>query len=81
VFLAAFAIPAAAADSISVMWNPNPAQEGVSGYMVFVGTEEGVYSEAFDVGTQTFFVYATPIPGQRYFFAVTPYDEFRLVRS
>ena len=44
------------------------------GYLVYVGTEPGVYPEVYDVGNQRFFVYPNVVLGQEYFFAVAGYN-------
>jgi hypothetical protein len=45
-----------------------------SGYRVHVGTESRVYYQVYDVGRATLFVFQDPVPGTRYYFAVTAYD-------
>src|SRR5262249_5088501 len=61
-------------NSIRLTWDPNPVLEGVLGYLVQVGTTPGVYTQTYDVGNQTTFVYSTAQPGQTYYFGVTAYN-------
>jgi hypothetical protein len=67
-------IPAQAADSILLTWDPNPSEEQVLGYRVYVATQYGEYTQVYDVGTQTSFEYLNAVAGQQYFFAVAAYD-------
>src|SRR5947207_12589859 len=67
------AIRTQAADSITLMWDPNPAAQGVLGYVVYVGPVTGVYSEVYDVGNQTSFIYPNAVAGRVYFFGVAGY--------
>jgi hypothetical protein len=60
--------------SITLAWDPNPEPE-VIGYTVFVGTESGVYTDRYDAGPDTTFVYRAPVDAQRYYFAVAAYSE------
>jgi hypothetical protein len=62
------------AESITVAWDLNPSQEIVLGYRVRVGTAPGVFTETFDVGNQTSFIYQGAVDGQEYFFAVAAYN-------
>ncbi len=63
---------------IVIEWNQNN-QQGVAGYVVYVGSASGVYSEARDVGNETSFVYADAIPGRWYYFAVATYSSSGLM--
>ena len=74
VFVLFGAVRASAGDSITLRWDPNPPEQGVLGYHVFVGAEYGEYVEFYDVGNQTFFVYPNAVPSQEYFFAVEAYN-------
>ena len=56
--------------SITLGWDPNPAGDQVLGYVVQVGTALGVYTQSFDVGNQTSFVYSNAVQGQGYYFTV-----------
>ncbi len=62
-----------AARSITVAWDPNP-EPGVSGYVVYVGSEPGVYTGRYDVGKATSFVYAAAADNQSYYFSVAAYS-------
>ena len=62
----------AAADAITLAWDPNPYQ--IAGYTLYVGTQSGTYSQHFDVGTATMFTYTSAVAGQRYCFVVTAYS-------
>jgi len=70
-FLVIGAARVAAADTLTLMWDPNP-DTNVAGYMVYVGTESGVYTNSYDVGNTTSFPF-NAAPGQRYYFAVAAY--------
>lgn len=63
-------IEAAHAASISVAWDPSPAPE-VIGYRVYVGTQPGIYTRAYDVGDRTSFTYEDE--ESRYYFAIAAY--------
>jgi hypothetical protein len=60
----------AAADTITVEWDPSSS---LVGYRVHVGASSGSYSQHFDVGSGTLFAFTTATPGQRYCFAVSAY--------
>lgn len=59
--------------SLTVAWDRNP-EPGVIGYRVYVGTEAGQYSNVYDVGAQTTFMFLGAIEGERYFFSVAAYS-------
>jgi hypothetical protein len=46
----------------------------VSGYVVYVGSEPGVYTGRYDVGKATSFVYAEAVDNQSYYFSVAAYS-------
>ena len=54
---------AAKAATLTVMWDQSP-ESNVAGYLVYVGTQSGVYGTTYDVGNVTSFAYpyATIIP-------------------
>ena len=60
----------AAADSITLEWDPSGATVG---YKVHVGVNSGSYTQHFDVGSATVFTFPTATAGQRYCFAVSAY--------
>src|ERR1044072_7135297 len=63
---------AASADTIDLMWDPNPEPE-VIGYKVHVGTQSGTYTQHIDVGPTTAWSFTGAVAGQQYCFAVTAY--------
>jgi hypothetical protein len=46
------AADAASFASLTLEWNPNPETD-IAGYIVYWGTESGVYPDSVDVGDQT----------------------------
>ena len=62
----------ASASTLTLRWDPNP-DPGV-GYRVSWGTGSGHYTQAVDVGQQTFFVFEAPTPPTVYYFTITAYD-------
>src|SRR5215204_923140 len=60
----------AAADTISVAWDPSGSTVG---YKVHVGVQSGSYTQHFDAGASTVWAFTTATPGQRYCFAVSAY--------
>lgn len=65
-------IETAHAASISVAWDPSPDPE-VIGYRVYVGTQPGLYTRAYDVGDRTSFTYEDE--ESRYYFAIAAYAD------
>jgi hypothetical protein len=63
---------AAAGLPVVVAWNAN-AESSVAGYLVYIGTEPGVYSQLYDVGNLTSYTFYGGNGGQRYYFAVSAY--------
>jgi hypothetical protein len=64
----------AAADTITVAWDPSP-DSSVAGYIVYVGTQPGTYSQNFNVGPALSYSFTTAVPGQLYCFAVSAYAD------
>jgi hypothetical protein len=62
----------AAADTITVMWDPS-SDPNVAGYIVYVGTQPGVYTQSFNVGPATSYSFTSAVPGQQYCFAVSAF--------
>ena len=62
----------AKADSLTVMWDQSQ-ESNVAGYLVYVGTQSGVYGTTYDVGNATSFAYTNATAGQTYYFAVAAY--------
>src|SRR5262245_37837471 len=60
----------AAADTISLMWDASP-DPAVTGYIVYVGTQPGTYTQSFNVGSSTSYLFTSAVPGQLYCFAVS----------
>ncbi len=60
----------AAADSITLAWDPSGETVG---YRVHVGVVSGSYTQHYDVGSTTAFTFPTATAGQRYCFAVSAY--------
>ena len=61
----------AAAQTLTVAWDRSP-DPSVVGYIVYTGTESGLYTASFNVGEATSFAYGVA-PNQQYFFAVASY--------
>ena len=59
------------AELIRLAWDPSPTP-GVIGYLVYVGTASGDYTEIHDVGQRTRFIF-NGLSGQKYYFAVSSY--------
>ncbi len=60
----------AAADTITLQWDPSSTTVG---YRVHVGTASGQYSQHLDAGSSTQYAFTTAVAGQRYCFAVSAY--------
>lgn len=70
-----------AADTLTLTWNLNPEPE-VIGYLVYVGTESGIYTDTIDVENTNAFVLSSAVHGQNYCFAIAAYaDGFMSGRS
>ena len=65
------AASAAAQETVTLVWDPNPEPD-VTGYVVYAGTQPGVYTASQDVGLQTQRV-MTLQPGT-YYFVVRAYN-------
>jgi hypothetical protein len=70
-FIAAAVPSTLSADPISVMWDVSA--DPVSGYVVHVGEQSGMYTRRYDVGPTTSFTFPDAAAGQRYCFAVSAY--------
>src|SRR6266545_1312840 len=57
---------------IDLEWDADP-DPTVIGFVVYVGTEPGRYSESYVVRNQTQFIFSRAVPGVRYYFAVAAY--------
>lgn len=71
-FLLIAAAAPAAADTLTLYWDPSP-DSNVVGYVVYVGTRSGVYDATRDVGNTTSFTLSNAVAGQPYYFAVAAY--------
>ena len=60
------------AASVTLAWDPNPEPD-VAGYVLFYGTQSGVYTGSVDVGTHTKYTLLS-IPEGTYYFTVVAYD-------
>lgn len=66
------------AQSIKIAWDPN-TEGDLAGYRVYIGTASRSYSQSYEVAGDTpVFAYLNPVPGTRYFFAVTAYNQVGL---
>ncbi len=63
---------AVSASTLTLTWEPSVGPH-VSGYLVYVGTTSGTYSQTHDTGSSTSWVFTNPIAGQQYCFAVAAY--------
>ena len=68
----------ATAGVLTLQWDPSP-DSAVEGYTVYVGTEPGKYTTAFNVGNQLWFAFQEAHPGQSYYFAVAAYSSDNIV--
>ena len=59
----------AAADTLTLMWDPSP-DPTVTGYVVYIGTQPGIYTQSVNVVSASF-TFSTAVPGQLYCFAVS----------
>jgi uncharacterized membrane protein/fibronectin type 3 domain-containing protein len=66
----------AAADTITIAWDANPASENVAGYNVYIGTASSMYGAPIDVHNVTTYAFTAATAGQTYYFAVQAYDAF-----
>ena len=65
--------PAAAATTVSVVWNAN-VEPGVTGYRVSWGVKSGAYTSTIDAGNQTSVQFTEPDPTVPYYFIVQAYN-------
>jgi hypothetical protein len=62
----------AAAQTLTVQWDLNPEPD-VTGYILYIGTDSGVYTQTIDVGNTDRYVFSSAVPGQRYYFTLAAY--------
>ena len=58
----------------TLAWDPPAVSTDVTGYMIHYGVASGVYSESIDVGNTTSYTVSNLTDGQKYYFAVTAYN-------
>ncbi len=63
----------ATAGEVQLAWERN-AEPGVAGYILWYGTQSGIYTARVDVGNRTDWTLTGLEDGRRYFFAVQAYD-------
>ncbi len=70
--------PAVGALSITLAWDPNPAEENVVGYRLYYGTENDLYAYMIDVRNTLLKKVSGIKKGQSYYFIITAYNEYGL---
>jgi Fibronectin type III domain len=63
-----------AAAQVTLTWNPSPSA-GVDRYLLYYGTQSGVYTTSLDVGLATNTTVTGLSSGQTYYFVITAYDD------
>jgi Fibronectin type III domain len=65
-------------DSVTLAWNADPATSNPgtnpAGYMLYIGTSSGNYTQTTNVGTATAVTVSSLQSGTTYYFAVTAYN-------
>jgi hypothetical protein len=61
-----------AATTLTLAWDPSP--EPVTGYVVYWGTQSGIFTQSMDVGKTTTATITPTIPNVSYFFVVKAYN-------
>lgn len=59
--------------SLTLAWDPSPSPE-VTSYHVYVGTEPGVYDDAYNAGASTTYSIPNLVRGVTYYFSATALD-------
>ncbi len=62
-----------AASDVTLGWDASP-EAGIAGYHLYYGSASGSYTNMLDVGNVTTATVSGLIPGIRYYFAATSYD-------
>lgn len=75
--LAAVGMAVTAAVSVSLQWDAN-VETDLAGYIVYIGTNSGVYYTNVDVGNTTTTTIGNLKSGVTYYFAATAYNTSRL---
>ena len=70
--------PAAAATTVSVIWNSN-VEPDVTGYVVSWGTASGAHTNTIDVANKTSLQFTEPDPTVTYYFSVQAYNSSGLL--
>lgn len=63
------------AGQANLAWDPPEVSTDVTGYMMHYGTASGTYSQGIDVGNTTSYPVYNLTDGQKYYFAVTAYND------
>lgn len=62
------------AGTVTLAWDAN-TEPDLAGYNIHYGQASGDYAHSIDVGDVTEYTVQDLVPGKRYFFAATAYDE------
>ena len=65
---------------VRLAWDASP-EPGVVGYVVYVGTASGKYTETYKVRKGRTFTYRKAIEGRRYFFAIAAYSDMGVLSA
>src|ERR1700733_13947290 len=68
----------AQAATVTLTWNPSPDTD-IAGYILYWGTQSGVYVSSVDVGDQTSRQVTGLVDGTPYYFVVRAYDTSNLL--
>ena len=68
-------IPIAYSAQLTLVWNPN-TEVDLAGYKIYYGTASRTYGNSINIGNVTIYTLTGLSAGQRYFIAVTAYNEF-----
>ena len=69
-----FMVPSCLAFHLTLEWDPN-VDEDLAGYIVYYGTASRNYKYDVDIGDRTSVTISGLVDGEKYYFAVTAYDE------
>lgn len=62
------------AGTVTLAWDAN-TEPDLAGYNIYYGETSGDYTDSIDVKNVTEYTIRDLVPGKRYFFAATAYDE------
>jgi hypothetical protein len=65
---------------VRLAWDASP-EPGVVGYVIYVGTTSGKYTETYKVRKGRTFTYTKAIEGRRYFFAIAAYSDMGVLSA